>query len=63
MKLNLEELANRLIVAVHNLQTGKFKTGQVETEGTCKKDSVRVFFAFILISNINVISVASTLQQ
>lgn len=61
MKLNLEELANRLIVAVHNLQTSKFKTGQVETEGTCKKDSVRVFFAFILISNINVISVASTL--
>lgn len=43
MKLNLEELANRLIVAVHNLQTSKFKTGQVETEGTCKKDSVRVF--------------------
>lgn len=43
MKLNLEELANRLIVAVHNLQTGKFKTGQVETEGTCKKDSVRFF--------------------
>lgn len=43
MKLNFEELANRLIVAVHNLQTGKFKTGQVETEGTCKKDSVRFF--------------------
>lgn len=46
MKLNLKELANRLIVAVHNLQTAKFKTGQVETEGTCKKDSVRVFFIY-----------------
>lgn len=43
MKLNLEELANRLIVAVHNLQTGKFKTGQVETEGTCKKTPLGFF--------------------